>query len=410
MNIMYLCFDPGIPVLGEKGASVHVREMIASLERADHTVTLVCTKLGAGNPQLPGNVIALEPRGDDIRAKNDPLRVERARIAYDRDLALRVVEALQRAGVQPDACYERFALFSRAGAEVAAHYGIPRILEVNAPLVEEQERYRDLQLKDAALAFERAAFLSADRIVAVSDAVAAYVVERGVDAARVVVLPNGVDLARFNPRVPSGEVRERHGLAERPVIGFVGSLKPWHGVHEFLDVFTEIHSIIPSVALLIVGEGPGFIALRETIAKRDLGNDVIATGRVAHDDVPAYLCAMDMTVAPYRRSEDFYFSPLKVVESLACGRPVVAPALGQLPDLISDGITGRLYPPDDDPALCATVVEMLRDDDGRRAMGTAAAAYAQTYCSWSVHARHVEQMIRAAARTPRTLGAATPSR
>ncbi len=412
MNIVYLCFDPGIPVLGEKGASVHVREMIAAFERAGHQVTLVCAKLGAGNPPLHANVIALEPPRDEIRAKNNPLRVECARIGYDRDLAWRVEEALRRANVAPDAVYERFALFSRAGVEVAAHLGVPRILEINAPLVEEQARYRGLRLKGAATAFERAAYQGADWIVAVSDAVAAYVVERGVEATRVAVLPNGVDLERFHSGVSSADVRARHRLGERPIVGFVGSFKPWHGALEFLGAFCEIRSQVPAAALLVVGDGPGLTTFRERIAERALENDVVATGRVPHDDVPAYLCAMDVTVAPYRYADGFYFSPLKVVESLACGRPVVAPALGQLTTLIQDGVTGRLYPPDDEEALTTTVVELLRDDDGRRVLGTAAAAYARAHCSWATHVQHVEHVVRAlkAERAARPFSAATLAR
>jgi glycosyltransferase involved in cell wall biosynthesis len=393
MKILYLCFDPGIPVLGDKGASVHVREMIAALHRTGHDMTLVCASRGSGNSLPPGTLIEISPVDYNVHVTGDPARGERGRIAYDRDLPDLVVTALEAAGILPAAIYERFALFSSAGVGIAEYYGIPRLLEVNAPLVEEQARYRDLRMRRDAETLERISFWGADRVIAVSDAVGAYAVERSAKPARVEVLRNGVDLERFHPDIPTAELRSRHGLTGRPVIGFVGSLKPWHGMVEFIDAFTHIRERVARAALLIVGDGPGSVALREIIAQRGLTADVVTTGRVSHDEVPSYLCAMDLTVAPYRSADGFYFSPLKVVESLACGTPVVAPALGQLTTLVQDGVTGRLYVPDDSSALAAAAVEILADDKRRRAMSRAAAAFAQNTCSWSANACRIDTIL-----------------
>jgi glycosyltransferase involved in cell wall biosynthesis len=129
------------------------------------------------------------------------------------------------------------------------------------------------------------------------------------------------------------------------------------------------------------------------VARDQLHGRVILTGRVPHADIPAYLAAMDVTVAPYTAQDGFYFSPLKVVESLAAGRPVVAPRLGQLTDLLQDGVTGLLYPPGDRAAFVERVLELLNNPLRLQAMGRAAAAAAREDFGWDKTARRATQIM-----------------
>jgi len=398
MKIAYLCFDFGIPVLGDKGASVHVREMIAALARAGHDVTLLCARTGSGNPAPPGTTIEITPRARASGDHNRPRDTERARIEFDADLPTRAEDALGRAEVEPDAIYERFSLFSRAGIALAARRRIAHVLEVNAPLVDEQERYRNLQLKDEALAHERATLMGTDHVIAISNEVAAYVAARGVSNERITVLPNGVDTTRFAPGRRGDGVRARHELGHLPVIGFVGSLKAWHGIDLLLEAFPLIRARVPEAVLLIVGDGPEFARLRTAVFELGQEQNVIMTGRVPHDEVPAYLCAMDVSVAPYRPDDHFYFSPMKVVESLACGTPVVAPRLGQLEKLLHDGAIGMLYRAGDATALAAAVIDLLSDRERLRLMGLAASTLTPTDHSWDANARDVVHLMRRARR------------
>ena len=194
MKVLYLNPDRGIPVLGDKGASVHVREFVTALSRQGHEISLICTTLGAGNAPPPATIIELPPLiaaqdpGDDwiaqgLRASsagNPILRREFGRMTYDRDFAVRAETALTLTGFRPDLIYERHALFHCSGATLARTLGVPRLLEVNAPLIREQEQYRGLFLRSSAEAMERASFRGADSIIAVSDEVAAYVAACGV--------------------------------------------------------------------------------------------------------------------------------------------------------------------------------------------------------------------------------------
>ena len=386
MNILYLNQDRGIPVLGDKGASVHVRSFVTAAAKLGHDVVLACATLGAGNAPPPARMIELPIVTDTatllsecsarflpLETIDDPvLRREIALLAHDRALPGRLFAALDGIGCRPDLVYERHALFSRAGVAIAARFGVPRLLEINAPLIEEQKRFRDLRLIDEARMAEAASYHGADAIVAVSEAVAAHV--RNVLGAddTLHVIANGVDLARFHNADDGAAIRARLGIGGGPVIGFIGSFKPWHGVDFLFDAFAGLAPERPDMRLVAVGDGPDLPALRTRAAAPDLAGRVILPGRVPHADIPAWLAAMDITVAPYIAQPDFYFSPLKIVESLAAGRPVIAPRIGQIADLIDDGETGLLYPPGN-AASCRQKLRALIDDPANcRAMGRAA--------------------------------------
>lgn len=396
MKIAYLCADRGIPVLGDKGASVHIREFVSALSALGHEVTLLCAKQGAGNPCPPINLIELPPdeTADDVAQEAERLGLgqecddrllqrELGKLACDRRLSERVLDALDDAGVLPDLVYERYALFHRAGGQVAAALDIPRVLEVNAPLAEEQERFRGLHLKALAHETEAETLCRSDHIIAVSAAVRDHALSRGAAPERVTVLPNGVDTRRFHPEVDGRLVRQRYGLGERPVIGFIGSLKPWHGLDFLVDAFHDVLARRSDAALLVVGEGPALSDLREQLVRDGLQERMFLTGRIPHADIPGHLAAMDITVAPYSNSQKgFYFSPLKVVESMSSGRPVIAPRLGQLTELIQDEVTGLLYPPGDRAAFVEKLLGLLGDRERLQTMSRAAAAAARTDFGW----------------------------
>ena len=391
MKILYLNFDRGIPVLGDKGASVHVREFVRAAADLGHEVLIACTRRGEGNAPPPAAIaefpiddapplIEAERRslGIEDRGDGEPiLRRELARLAHDQSLAALVLASLAARDFRPDFIYERHALFSSAGAGLAARLECPRILEVNAPLADEQKAYRGLALEALARRMEAASFGSATAVVAVSERVAAYV--RAVaapSAGSVLVIPNGVDLGRFAAADASRErVRSHLGWGpEACVLGFVGSFKPWHGTETLFDVYERLVTTHPAVRLLGVGDGPALADLRARAARSPAGPGVALVGRVPHVDIPAWTAAIDVVVAPYHAAGNFYFSPLKVVEALAGGRPVVAPRLGQLGDLIEHGRTGLLYSPDDAEDCRRAIARLVDDPALRLEMGRAARA------------------------------------
>src|SRR5262249_19658932 len=149
-----------------------------------------------------------------------------------------------------DLVYERYSLWSFAGIDYAQAHGIPGLLEVNAPLIEEQAAHRRLVDRPSAERVAEHIFAMATALVAVSHEVAAYL-ERFPNArGRVHVIPNGVNPDRFPPGI-------RPSCPSPPgifTIGFVGSLKPWHGLATLVEAFSLLHRSAPDTRLLIVGD------------------------------------------------------------------------------------------------------------------------------------------------------------
>ncbi|MEE6295952.1 glycosyltransferase family 4 protein [Georgenia wangjunii] len=354
MRVVYVCTDPGIPALGRKGASVHVQAVLRVLLAAGADVHLVCARVGGEvPPDLTGLTVHRLPR---VSGESSAER-EVAAAASDAAVGA-TLDAIAASG-PVDLVYERYALWGRTAMAWAAGYGAPSLLEVNAPLVEEQARHRVLVDRRGAEAVAASAFTDAGAIVCVSDAVAEWVRPRTAGVVRTVA--NGVDTTRFRP---AAALTPAH--ADAFTVGFVGTLKPWHGVESLVEAMALLVREDPTYRLLLVGDGPQAGPLAARAEALGLTPYVEVTGAVDPADVPGLLRRIDVATAPYPALEDFYFSPLKVYEYLAAGLPVVASRIGVLPEVLDDGRLGVLVEPGDPRAL-ADAVAALRADAGTRA-------------------------------------------
>jgi glycosyltransferase involved in cell wall biosynthesis len=136
------------------------------------------------------------------------------------------------------------------------------------------------------------------------------------------------------------------------------------------------------VRLLIVGDGPQ----RETVAAlaRDLGVEhrTVFTGSIAHEQVPELVAAFDVAVVPYREQRRFYFSPLKLYEYLAAGRPVVAADVGEIGHCIASGKTGLRYQPGVLGSLTDAIEAVLSDPPLATALGRAGRDHVLEHHRW----------------------------
>jgi glycosyltransferase involved in cell wall biosynthesis len=370
MRVAYICADPGIPVRGSKGAAIHLQQIVRAFRRRGDEVTVYCTRMGDAAAETLGDV----PVVSFPVARGDAAASERAVTAASAEIAARV------AADGCDLVYERYSLFSDAAARI----GRPSVVEVNAPLVEEQRTHRTLVDEDTAVAMTRSLFACASVVSCVSEPVADWA--RGHCAgelcdgvgSRLIVAPNGVDTRTFTPS----------GVGDGPLQAvFVGSLKPWHGVEFAIEAVAGLEGVV----LTIVGDGPERSRLEEHAER--VGAAVRWLGSVPHRFIPVVLSRMHAGLAPYPASADDYFSPLKAYEYLAAGLPVVASATGQLPSLVEHGRTGLLVAPGDAAAL-REALGVLRDDRAlARRLGAAARARAVSRHDWD---RTLETILIAA--------------
>lgn len=382
MRVAYVCMDPGVPVYGAKGCSVHVQEIIRAFARRGASVDLFTGQVGG---DAPGGLGAQTVRLHHVWRSPTGLTAERERAALDANRFLRA--ALERGG-RFELVYERYSLWSYAGMQYARAAGIPGLLEVNAPLIEEQARERALTNRAAAEGVARQVFAAARALLAVSKPVAGYLDGYPSARGRVHVLPNAVDPQRVHP----GARPSRPTAPGSFVIGFVGTLKPWHGLQTLVAAFDLLHQHAPASRLLIVGSGTEEARLVADLRRRNLMDSAHLTGAVAPSEIPALLTSMDVAVAPAPAIENFYFSPLKIFEYMAAGLPVVASDLGQIAEVIQDGENGLLCPPDD-PAALASALDRLRSGATLRVrLGAAARAAVLRSHTWDQTVERILQI------------------
>ena len=361
MHIAYVCLDPGIPVFGTKGASVHIQEVVREYRRRGHDVTVYATRRGS---DVPDDLAELRIVDVPITTCDEEER-ERAQQA-----ASASVSDMVRAG-DYDLVYERYSLFST----VIAECGVPGILEVNAPLIDEQRTHRvlvDEQAADAALQEQVQAALAT---ICVSDPVRDWVIAR-TEGTRVFTVPNGVNVHRITPQPESPGA---------PVVTFVGTLKPWHGVDVLLRARAQAHK---DWKLRIIGDGPMRAELDDLA--RSLGIDVDFRGAVAPDAIPQHMAGTAIGVAPYPAMDtdsDQYFSPLKVYEYMAAGLPVVASRVGQLPEIM--GESEYLVPPSDPEALAEALDALVANPVERVQVGSDNRRQAEREHSWTGTVDHI---------------------
>jgi len=349
MRIAYVCADPGVPVFGQKGCSIHVQEVIRSLQRHGAKVELFATRKG-GDPPAGLETVTLHqlpaiPKGEQAVR-------EQAALSANLDLRL----ALEREAPF-DLVYERYSLWSFTAMEYARLLGIPGLLEVNAPLIEEQEKHRGLSDRTSAERVAERVFSAATALIAVSEEIKTYLEGYPGVGQRVQVIPNGVNPDRF----PSNIKPSLPANSETFTVGFVGTLKPWHGLPILVKAFDRLYQQSSDARLLIVGDGPERENLMADLSARGLLDAAHFTGAVAPSEIPGLLASMTVAVAPYPAQTDFYFSPLKVYEYMAAGLPVVASHIGQLKSLIEDEVNGLLVSPGD-PIALAMALDRLRQD------------------------------------------------
>jgi glycosyltransferase involved in cell wall biosynthesis len=399
VRILYLCADPGIPVRGHKGASIHVRALTDAFSSLGHSVTLVTPRPGPSDGPRP------QARLIEVPAPAQPADAS----AAERERAARAAaESLVQIGKQLlaeerfDLIYERYSLWSEAGAQLAAETRLPYVVEVNAPLRVEAARYRSLADPDLAARIEARIVAAASALVVVSEPLRAYLLEQGASPQKVHVIPNAVDENRFHPAVDGNAMRARLGLADKFVVGFVGTTRPWHDLETLIAAMARLTSATSSLPelqgghpgpyhLLLVGEISD--SVRATITAHGLGDSVTIAGPVPNSEIPGWLAAMDVAISPHPGLSDFYFSPLKLFEYLACGKAVVAANVAPLTEVVTDGIHALLYAPGDEADLASRIESLARDPALRASLGFHGARHILLHHTWKQNARATLEVV-----------------
>src|SRR5436305_5621002 len=307
--------------------------------------------------------------------------------------------------VRPAVVYQRHEYLFSAGALLAQHFNVPLVLEWNnsmtvsavrawlapGPLGRPFQRF----LAPLGARMERDVVRTATLIAAVSRRSAEMAVDLGAPAERVAVVPNAVDVDNvpYPGDLPAGG----------PVrLGWIGSFGTWHGASMMIRALALLS---PSVGAVMVGDGPERVPCQELADQLGVAERIEFTGELPRDSALQRLTECTILVSPHIPFNDgtpFFGSPTKIFEYMALGRPMVVSDLEQLGELVDDGSTGRLVPPEDPAALAAVINDVIALPDRGAAMGRRARQAAESEHRWvcraeAIHRRLVNAMPLAGA-------------
>jgi glycosyltransferase involved in cell wall biosynthesis len=206
-------------------------------------------------------------------------------------------------------------------------------------------------------------------------------------------MPNGVDLDLFGQEPDGRAVRAELGLGDNPVIMFVGSFEPWHGIDLLVEAFALVRERLPEAQLVLVGDGPARSAVEKLSKAKGLSAALFITGFVPHTKVPDYLAAADAASLPYPHlPRELWFSPLKLYEYMAAGKAITASRAGQIAEVIRDGENGLLVEPGSVEDLARALLAILENPELQRSLGENARQQAVERHSWQQYIRRLEQI------------------
>jgi len=362
MRILYL--SPSEPYPGTHAGFTHVHNLLRNLTVRGMKVTLL-----SGRPETAltaphierlelKNIKSLGPVSRNLRALNAGLRIVKKG--------------------KFDLIHERMETAGGAGTLLAGLTRLHYILEVNDPFLElnAPPPFRSLLRQT-----KRLQLSAADAVITqtpqIKSAILSIVPEK-----RVFVIPNGADPDAF----PLTEIPKNNR------VGFMGSFMPWHGVHHLIDAFERVVREVRDAELLLIGN-PGKMRenIEHEIKKKGLTDKVKLTGPVPSERIPGLLSSCSVLAAPfapeldpvrgeYYRRFGFWWSPLKIFEYMASGRPIAASDSGMIPRYIKGA--GLTFEPGDAEGLASAITSLLSDRKMAEVMGKTGRERVEKIYNW----------------------------
>jgi PEP-CTERM/exosortase A-associated glycosyltransferase len=283
-------------------------------------------------------------------------------------LAKRIVEVAQLE--KPDILHAHSpALNGLAALKASKQLGIPVVYEIRAfwedaavdhgTCKEGDVRYRITRH------LENRVVSQANGVTTICEGLKNDLISRALTPNQPIVIPNAVNAERFTMvDGRDAELEAELNLQGKKVIGFIGSMYAYEGIDTLVSALSELVKSIPDVQLLLVGGGPQYDNIEQQVKELGLTNNVIFTGRVAHEDVNRYYSLFDLLVYPRQsmRLTDLV-TPLKPLEAMAQGVPLLASDVGGHQELIEDGVTGYLFEADNQAQLVEKLQYLLSKTD-----------------------------------------------
>lgn len=351
MKVLCIVQDRGIRAQAEKGAAVHAAAMQQAFRQLGHEVHSLY-----------------------------------ARDAQDTSDQLRALETGNQGVSSIDWVYERYGWNAHTGSRWAQRHSLPHVLEVNAPLEWEIQRWRVADTAPLDAAAEHAMFAQAHRVICVSAPVAEYARKRGAAPERTEVIPNGVDTQIFRPDPHKTQTIARWfpALHAPVVVGFHGRLRPWHGFERIADAVAGAIARGANLAMACIGKGDFASVLTDRLpAER-----VYIEPWCPQSSLGRAVAAFDLLPLGYAADLPYYFSPLKLREAMAAGAVPIVPDLGDLAETVEGGRAGWIYDSREDHGLEVALLALAQDPGRRELLRIHAERIGQQH-SWQTVAQRI---------------------
>ena len=392
MRILHV-LDHGLPL--QSGYTFRTRAILKAQGAQGHAVAAVT------GPRQGASAAAVE-EVDGLTFYRSPARRRAGAVGELAGIATFARAIGQAADAfRPDVLHAHSpVLGALAAGWVAKRRGLPLVYEIrafwedaavgNGTGVEGSARYR------ATKAIETWVAAHADAVAVICEGLRGDLAARGVDPARIVVSPNGVDLDLFGtPPARDAALAAELGLEGAEVIGFIGSFYPYEGLDDLIAAMPALVAARPAAALLLVGGGPAEAALRAQAAASPVATRIRFIGRVPHGEVERYYGLVDVLAYPRKAMRlTELVTPLKPLEAMAQGRLVAASDVGGHRELIADGETGTLFPPGDPAAIAAALAGLLADRGGWEARRARGRAFVERERNWSSNIRRYDPVYQ----------------
>ncbi|MBT9505804.1 glycosyltransferase family 4 protein [Rhodoferax sp.] len=365
------------------GQSTHIDEMIRGLRAEGHSVVESSPQISGdnasgGSPGWVGRLKALLPRQI----------YELAELAYSWVAYRRLSDAIKKD--RPDGIYERYNLYLLAGMWAKKRFRLPLILEVNAPMAVERRQYGGLSWPQLADWAELYVWKRADVILPVTQVLADYMVGKGIDPARIRVIPNAINEDHYKNLPTVIEAKDKLGLRGRLVVGFTGFVREWDRLDRIM-VWVAQRAVQHNVHLLVIGDGPARADIEACATRLGVADRLSFTGAVPREQVPAISMAFDIAL---QTALVPYASPLCLFEYLALGKAIVAPDQPNHHEILTSGVDALLYDPDDSSGIEKALDVLCQNEELReRIARSASELIVRKQLTWRQHARKVAALF-----------------
>jgi glycosyltransferase involved in cell wall biosynthesis len=382
MHLAYVCGNPTYSIDSPSGYGTRMREICRGFERIGWTTSI---HLPAGAERRIA--AASTPRRKIFKSVVPRFAWETMRDVARLNSDLRFARALPTEfGSKPDVIYECLEFPGSISGRLKKFSRARHILEVHCPLEEEARIFmgqRPLQFLFSHRA--REAIRSADGAIVISSVVKDWMISEGAKEERILVLPNGADLEKFDPKKFSS------ARASAPVIGYIGSDLSWHRLDALIDAFAALPREF-NAQLEIVGIASENRNLKNRVATHNLEDRIVFVGSLPHEKIPERISSFDICVMA---GSNRYGSPIKIFEYGAMGKAIVAPDEIPVREVMSDGVDGLLIPSGDVTSIRDALLRLLSDASLRHRLALSFQKKVRTQYGWNHIAERIATFVMA---------------